>query len=73
MNVKTKLVFILKLIFSVYLGAATGYIVMSLVSTKTDYFLKAISPSVLYHEMISGNPIVLLFALLGIIIFIFFK
>ena len=46
---------------------------MSLGSTKTDYFLKAISPAVLYHEMITGNPLVILFAVLGVIIFLFFK
>jgi hypothetical protein len=58
---------------SFYLGSAVGYIIMSLGSTKTDYFLRAVSPSILYNEIISGNPLVILFAMLGIIIFIFFK
>jgi sorbitol-specific phosphotransferase system component IIBC len=73
MSIKSKLWFILKVLFSIYLGSAVGYIIMSLGSTKTDYFLKAISPAVLYHEMITGNPLVILFAVLGVIIFLFFK
>lgn len=73
MSLKSKLVFILKLLFSFYLGSAVGYIIMSLGSTKINYFLKAISPSILYNEIISGNPGVILFAILGVIIFIFFK
>ncbi len=73
MSMKSKLWFILKLLFSAYLGSAIGYIIMSLGSTKTDYFLKAISPSVLYHQIIIGSPLVILFAVLGIIVFLFFK
>jgi hypothetical protein len=73
MEIKSKILFTLKLVFSFYLGSAVGYIIMSLGSTKSDYFLKAITPGILYHEIISGNPIVLLFALLGIGLFILFK
>ena len=73
MNIKSKLLFTLKLLFSFYLGSAVGYIIMSLGSTKSDYFLKAITPGILYQEIISGNPIVLLFALLGVVLFVWFK
>ena len=73
MSLKSKLFFVLKLIFSIYLGSAVGYIINSLGSTKTDYFLKALSPGILYDEIITGDPVVLLFAVLGIVIFIFFK
>ncbi len=73
MSLKSKLVFILKFLFSIYLGAAVGYIINSLGSTKTDYFVRALSPDVLYTELISGNPLVLLFAALGIVFFLLFK
>lgn len=70
---KTKLLFVLKLIFSVYLGAVIGYIILSLGSTKTAYLLKAISPSVLYNEIIAGNPVIIIFAVLGFVFFILLK
>lgn len=73
MEIKSKLLFILKFIFSVYLGAVIGYIIMSLGSTKSDYFLKALSPVVLYNEIVAENPVVIIFAVLGIIFFILFK
>ena len=73
MDIKSKIVFTLKLLFSFYLGSAVGYIITSLGSTKSDYFLKAITPDILYQEIISGNLVVLLFAVLGIVLFIFFK
>jgi len=73
MNIKSKLVFILKLVFSLYLGAAVGYIINSLGSTKTDYFLKAIIPTNLYHEIVIGNPIVILFTAIGLIFLFLFK
>ncbi len=73
MNLKSKLVFFLQLIFSIYLGSAVGYIINSLGSTKTDYFLKALSPGILYDEIISGDPVVIFFASLGIVFFILFR
>ncbi|HSD63656.1 MAG TPA: hypothetical protein VLB50_07650 [Ignavibacteriaceae bacterium] len=73
MEIKSKLLFILKFFFSVYLGAVIGYIIMSLGSTKSDYFLRALSPVVLYNEIIAENPVVIVFAVLGIIFFILFK
>jgi hypothetical protein len=73
MNIKSKLLFVLKFIFSVYLGSAVGYVITSLGSTKTDYFIKALSPVNLYEEIARGNPIVLLFAAIGIVFFILFK
>ena len=72
MNIKSKLVFVLKFVFSVYLGSAVGYVIMSLGSTKTDYFVKALSPVILYNEIISGNAVILLFAVIGIVFFILF-
>ncbi len=73
MEIKSKVLFIVKLVFSIYLGSAVGYIVASLGSTKTDYFIKALSPVILYNEIISGSPIVLLFAAIGVVFFIIFK
>ncbi len=73
MEIKSKLVFILKLIFSVYLGAVIGYIIISLGSTRSDYLLKAISPVVLYNEIVSQNPVVIIFAVLGFIFFLLLR
>lgn len=73
MEIKSKVLFVVKLVFSIYLGSAVGYIVSSLGSTKTDYFVKALSPVILFNEIISGNPLILLFAALGIVFFILFK
>ena len=73
MDIKPKLIFLLKLIFSVYMGSVVGYIITYLGSTKTDYFLKALSPVILYNEIVAENPVVILFAVLGLIIFILFK
>lgn len=73
MEIKSKLLFIIKLIFSVYLGAVIGYIIMSLESTRSDYLLKAISPVILYNEIISQNPVVIIFAILGLIFFLLLR
>lgn len=73
MEIKSKILFVVKLIFSLYLGSALGYIISSLGSTKTDYFFKALSPLNLYDEIAAGNPVVLLFAGIGIVFFILFK
>lgn len=73
MELKSKFIFLLKFLFSVYLGGVIGYIIMSLGATKSDYFLKAISPVILYNEIMAQNPVVIIFALLGIIFFILFK
>lgn len=73
MNIKSKLLFLVKLIFSIYLGSVVGYIIMSLGSTKTDYFFKALSPVNLYNEIAAGNPVVILFAAIGVVFFILFK
>ena len=73
MSFKDKVIFVVKLIFSVYLGSAVGYIIMSMGSTKTDYFFKALGPVNLYNEIAAGNMVVILFAGIGVVFFILFK
>lgn len=73
MSLKSRLFFVVQLVFSIYLGAAVGYIINSLGSTKTDYFIKALSPGILYDQITAGNPVILLFAVLGIVFFILFR
>ena len=73
MSFKDKVIFVVKLIFSVYLGSVVGYIINSMGSTNTDYFFKALGPVNLYNEIAAGNPVVILFAVIGIVFFILFK
>ena len=65
--------FFLKLIISVYVSAAFGYIIMLATSTRKGAFFDALSPVKLFNEITSGNVTVTYTTIIGTILIMGFN
>jgi len=65
--------FFLKLIISVYVSAAFGYIIMLVTSTRKGSLLDAFSPLNLFNEITSGDFTVAYITILGTVFIMFFN